>query len=465
MAYTSDQYYVEPWSAWDLNLREFYVPTLIMEFMERSYLSQMVPLKVDLGAVSTKKMIWTGIYPLEPSWNAIDDVSWWVDRMYPAGYRIEVGMETYGSGLGLHKYHDLVTYWKNGGGTDALRRITGEYVADSIVREIEQLVLNAHLTKPHGFIVGHDYSAGVAAITSSDVYDTTLADKIGLDFEYMQRSKPGEIPTMACFLSPGQAQAIRKSEELIEVSRYTETGFKNIMNWEIGGIPGVGRFMRHPINTLYNAGTLVACAPVTAAINPGDGGQDPASYTVDGARRVGQENVPGTKRYIQLDQTANWLVGSDMALFRVGDIITIYTVPSPGTDALWNVANAPLPSDGTISYRQITAVDTGNRRISVDRPVQKPYTAEVDTGVYAYVARGLHLHVAIHVNRPGGVVGCYAQPPTLHYPIAYDDREAQFRVTWDGVFGYRLFQPENFYVVLSSGLVSMRSYSGYGNET
>jgi hypothetical protein len=101
MAYTSDQYYVEPWSAWDLNLREFYVPTLIMEFMERSYLSQMVPLKVDLGAVSTKKMIWTGIYPLEPSWNAIDDVGWWVDRMYPAGYRIEVGMETYGSGMGL----------------------------------------------------------------------------------------------------------------------------------------------------------------------------------------------------------------------------------------------------------------------------------------------------------------------------------------------------------------------------
>lgn len=94
-------YYAEPWSAWDLNLRDFYHPQLIMSFMERSYLSQMVPLRVDPSAMGAKKLIWTGIYPLEPNWNQIDDVSWWLDKMSPTGYTVDVEMETYGGGMGL----------------------------------------------------------------------------------------------------------------------------------------------------------------------------------------------------------------------------------------------------------------------------------------------------------------------------------------------------------------------------
>lgn len=477
MATISD-YYVEPWSGWDLNLRDWYVPTLITTWHQRSYLSQMVPVRVDPSTLGTKKMIWSGVYPLEPNWNQIDDVSWWLEKMYPAGYQIEVEMDTYGSGMGLHKYHPLVTFWRTGGGQGALRQLTRQFVADSIIMHTEMQILNAYLTKPHYYITGHDPSDGVAALTASDTYDISLAHKIGMDFEYSANMSMGQIPTQVAYLSPGQAYAIRKdTNNWIEPQKYSEFGIRRIMNWEIGAYTGVGRFLRHPINTLYNHGTLVAHAAVTSAISPGDGAVDPDSATVDGARLVGQKSAGSPTRYIQLGTTAgDWDVGWDTniattmaACFQEGDIITIHTDESPGSSTPWNVQYAPLPSDGTLCYRQVMEVDADNGRLVLDRPIQKDYTTEAagdcDAGEYAFVSKGLHVHVGLHMNKPGGVVGAFAQPPSLMFPSPFDDRQAQFRCTWDGVYGYKLFQPENFHVVFSAGAVSHRSYFRMGNET
>ena len=67
-----DTYYgVEPWSAWDLNKRPWYVPLLQRAYRVRSNFGQMVPIKVDLSAVRTETILWTGIYDLEPSIDAI----------------------------------------------------------------------------------------------------------------------------------------------------------------------------------------------------------------------------------------------------------------------------------------------------------------------------------------------------------------------------------------------------------
>lgn len=474
---TITDYYAEPWSAWDLNLRDWYHPELIISFMQRSYLSQMVPLRVDPAAMGTKKLIWTGLYPLEPNWNSIDNVSWWLEKMVPTGYRVEVEMETYGGGMGLHKYHPLVTFWKRGGGTNALAQITRDFVADAMVRQIEQQVLNAYLTKPHVYITGQASGSGVGDLTANNTYDVTKAHEVGLDFEYMYTTQPGQIPTQVAYLSPGQAYAIRKdSTNWITPQQYTEFGIRRVMNWEVGAYVGVGRYLRHPINTLYNFGTLAIHCNVKAAINPGDGAPDPSTTTIDGARRVGQITEGTPTRYIQLGTTAGdfdvgWDtdIGTTMAKFLVGDIVTIHTVESPGTDSLWNVQYAPLPSDGTICYRQIVSVDTANARLAFDKPIVKNYTidgqGDCDAGEYAFVSKGLHIHVALHMAKPGGVVGAFADPPKLMFPAPFDDRQAQYRVTWDGVYGYRLFQPENYHVILSAGYVSARTYMRKGNET
>ena len=480
---TINDYYAEPWSGWDLNLRDWYVPTLIYEFMQRSYLSQMVPVRVDPSTLGTRKMIWTGIYPLEPTWNAIDDVSWWLDKMSPSGWQQEITMSTYGSGMGLHKYHPLVTFWRGGGGQGVLRQITQEFVADAMFRQIEQQVLNAYLAKPHFYVVGHNRADGVAALTSTDLYDLNYGARANVDFEYMHLISQGQIPTMACFISPGQAQAIRdNSTDWVDLQKYTDFGLRRVLNWELAAYKGIGRFMRHPVNTLYAHGTLVANAPVSAAIVPGDGAPDPSTDTVDGVRKVGQVTGSGTiKRYIQLADpegtgTQNWDVpnnqdAGNMGLFLEGDIIAIHSVQNDGSTLPFNVQYGPnVLVDGTVTYRQIVEVDAANFRLVLDRPVNKSYetvlegTAGVDA-VYAYVSKGLHVHAALHVSRPGSVVGAFAQPPQIMFPGPFDDRQAQYRVTWDGVYDYNMFRPEYYHVVYSAGAVSMRGEMTLGNET
>lgn len=477
---TINDYYAEPWSGWDLNLRNWWVPTIIVEFMQRSYLSQMVPVRVDPSTLGTKKMIWTGVYTLEPNWNEIDDVSWWLEKMYPAGWQQEIEMKSYGSGMGLHKYHPLVTFWKMGGGQNALRQITKSFVADAMVRQIEQQVLNAYVQKSAFYVVGHNRTEGVAALTATDTYDLEYGARANVDFEYMHLVSQGQIPTQAAFLSPGQAHAIRtSSSDWIDLQKYTEFGLRRVLNWELGAYRGIGRFLRHPVNTLYNHGTLVVNAPVTGSISPGDGAPDPNSETIDGVRYVGQKDS-GT-RYIQLSapestSTWNWDVPNDqaagnMSLFQAGDIITIAAEQNAGTVLPFNVQYGPHPSDGTITHRQIVSVDETNHRLVLDRPVQKPFTTILEgttdgvDAVYAYVSKGLHVHAAIHVSRPGAVVGAFADPPALMFPAPFDDRMAQYRVTWDGVYEYQMFRPEYYHIVFSAGVVSFRGEMRLGNET
>lgn len=477
-------YYAQPWSAWDLNLRDFWVPTIIVEFMQRSFLAQMVPVRVDPSTIGTKKMVWTGVYTLEPNWNEIDDVSWWLEKMHPAGYQQEITMKSYGGGMGLHKYHPLVTFWKMGGGNNALRQITQQFVADAMVRQLEQQILNAYLGKMHFYVVGHDRTDGVAGLTNTDTYDLEYAARANLDFEYMHLVSQGQIPTQAAYLTPGQARAIRTSDaDWISLQKYTEFGIRRVMNYELGAYTGIGRFLRHPVGTLYNAGTLVANAPVTGTIVPGDGAPDPSTTTVDGVRRVGQITGSGSiKRYIQLSPpestgTWNWDVPNDqaagnMALFLEGDIITIHAVQNDGAALPLNVQYGPdVTQDGTVCYRQIVSVDATNHRLVLDRPMQKPFetmlegTTDGVDAVYAYVSKGLHVHAAIHVSRPGAVVGAFADVPSLMFPGPFDDRQAQFRVTWDGVYKYNMFRPEYYHLVFSSGDVSLRSYMRKGDET
>lgn len=67
-----DTYYgTEPWSAIDIKERDWYVPELQFAFRQASNYSQMVPIKVDFAALRTKKMIWTGLWGLEPDITAI----------------------------------------------------------------------------------------------------------------------------------------------------------------------------------------------------------------------------------------------------------------------------------------------------------------------------------------------------------------------------------------------------------
>ena len=93
----------EPWSAWDINQRDWYVPELQRAYRQKSNYGQMVPVKVDFTAQRTGKIIWTGLYDLEPAIDSIGLRDIWLKSSYSDGWRMEITMSHYGDKIALHR--------------------------------------------------------------------------------------------------------------------------------------------------------------------------------------------------------------------------------------------------------------------------------------------------------------------------------------------------------------------------
>jgi len=154
-----DSYYgVEPWSAIDIKERDWYVPELQRAFRQTSRYSQMVPIKVDFGAVRTKKIIWTGLWNLEPDITAIGDRS-------------------------LHKYDELVTFFRSSGRqAGTLAPLCRTLMSDAIVDHMEKQIRNAFLSLPVRYFIGG--GTGFGDIGASDLFDPGIAMDISLEFQY-----------------------------------------------------------------------------------------------------------------------------------------------------------------------------------------------------------------------------------------------------------------------------------------
>lgn len=485
-------YASHPWDQINTNQRDWYVPTLLRAYMRQTRYAQTVPLRIDFTAQSTKKMIWTGLFGPEGNWNTIADTSLWLERLYPDGWRQEMTLYSYGEGMGLHKYHPLITFWQQSGGSrDVLRTIVREYVSTAMMQVIEQLIFNAYISKAVNggvYYLGGD-ATSFADLATADVYDYNIIPDLELDFKL---TKPWgvEIPLWdqnrvdaVAFVSPGQTHTIKTTDaDWKNVLQYSDWGIQTLFRGEVGNLYGT-RFIESDRNILYNFGTLTAVAPIAVAANPGDGGADPSSETVDGVRTVGQftdASVTPTY-YITLGDHANggaeeWDVGWDtdlatsMAKFRKGDWVTIYVDPAGDSDAPYT-QYGPQLSDGFLAYRQVHSVDTSNGRLTFTQPILKPMNTVVEAksaaerDCFGYVCRGVHVHAGIHMARFGAVAGGIAAPPSIMFPPAVDDRLAMYRCTWDMVGAYAPFRPELFHLYFTAGYASSMGYKAFGNET
>jgi len=453
-----DSYYgVEPWSAIDIKERDWYVPELQRAFRQTSRYSQMVPIKVDFGAVRTKKIIWTGLWNLEPDITAIGDRSLWLPTMHPDGWQVELTLHTYGGKIALHKYDELVTFFRSSGRqAGTLAPLCRTLMSDAIVDHMEKQIRNAFLSLPVRYFIGG--GTGFGDIGASDLFDPGIAMDISLEFQYndvLDPNNPNGVSAVA-YASPGQVYTAQQDSTYITRAQYSEIGARSLLRYEMGAYKGV-RYVSHKINTLYNCGTITAQATVSSEISAGDGAPDPSSSTVLGAYKVGQQSGP--TRYIQL---GTFYRGS-ITDFEVGDVVSIHTLRSDASTQPYTVQFAPLPTDGTKVDRRIVEVDTSNNRLVFDRPIQQDYDTDLGGGVYAYVTKGLHIHACVVMAAPGAVVGGFAQPPKVMFPPAIDDREAMYRVTWDSVHEYGLFRPETAAIIFSAGYVSAAGYKNLGN--
>jgi len=458
-----DSYYgSEPWSAWDINQRDWYVPLLQRAYRIRSNYGQMVPIKVDFTAQRTGTIIWTGIYDLEPAIDSIGLHDIWLDSSYTDGWQIRIGMHHYGDKIALHKWEPLVTFFAAGGvgGAGNLAGLCRQLLGNSIIDTMEVQIRNAFVGLHTAYFVGG--GSGFSDISDADLFDPNMAADIQLGFAYhevVDPNQPGGLTAVA-YASPGQVYSAQKDDEYISVRRYNVEGMRQLLRYEVGETKGI-RYINHPVNTLFNAGNITAQAPVSAAIHAGDGSPDPGAdgsgTKVLGTYEVGQKK--GTQvHYIQL---GSFGVGS-IADLKVGDKISIHTLRSDGQTLPFDVVNAPLPTDGTKEDRIIVGIDAGNGRVMLDKPIMRDYTTELASGVYAYLTKGQHIHVCVIQAAPGAVVGGFAQPPQLHVPPAVDDLEAMFRLSWDGYYDYSRFRTETACVVFSAGYVNFHGHIATG---
>jgi hypothetical protein len=249
----------------------------------------------------------------------------------------------------------------------------------------------------------------------------------------------GAEGSIFAFTSPGVIHDIQDDDNWKGVHEYLQD--RILLRYEVGAFKNV-RYIQTPKCTLWNTGTILARAPVNAAVTAGDGAPNPSTTKVDGTYQVGQ-TTGGITNYIQLDTPTS----GSMSDFAVNDIITIHAT----TTSAYGVTDGVDYQEGKLTNRRIVAVDEGNKRLVLDQPVLVDFDTDLGGGVYAYVTKARNIHATIFVGGPQAIVAGVAQQPLFYALDPVDDFNAIHRFSFDQYMGYQPYQPEVFEVVFSAG--------------
>jgi len=415
-------------------------------FRAQSVYRNYVPMKVNLAAQQTGVMHFTLLYDLEPNTDSIGLRDLWLPAAHTDSAQVTITMEHHGDKVALHKYDDMITYWRQNRGRAGLRPIVRRLLANSMTEYLDVLARNAFLSAPYTLYTGSG-NTDFGDLSSSDLFDISVAQDIWLGLSYRQVpmaiNPNGPTGTIVCITTPGVIYDIQNQagSDWISVNQYQ--GRAQLLRYEVGMYKNV-RFVQTVRNTLWNCGPITKQVTITSALNPGDG----AAATVDDVYSAGQSSAT---HYIQLDTFA----AGD---FNVNDIITIHTTRTDD----FGVTNGVDYRSGMNTVRRIVSVDETNYRIAVDKPVMKDYSTDLGGGVYGYVTKGLHVHASVFIGGPNGVVAGVAQPPEIHVPPVVDDIMAMYRFSWDAYLKYQMFRPEVVEVVFSAGNVRVKGAATTG---
>lgn len=446
-----DTYYSdEPWSIMDKNQREWYDPDLIDIWRQKSVFRPLMTFTKNLEGVRATKMHITQLLDPHPDFTTLSARQIWLTSMHVDSREVEITFQHNGAKVAYHKYDDMVTYWRQNGQA-GIRRIMRGALGTAEVDINDLLARNALISG--ALTTGYVTYAGSGAtdfntIGAEDLFDPDVASDIWLGMTY--RGVPGAMNpsgaggTIVCYTSPGVIYNIQKDASWISTRQYLQD--RILVQYEVGQHKNV-RYVQTPKCVLWNCGAITVRAPVSAAINAGDGAPNPGTTKVDGTYKVGQTSA-GIVHYIQLGVPTS----GSMSQFAVNDMVTIHgTVTSD-----FGVTNGVDYREGKAVTRRVVAVDVGNRRLVLDQPILVDFATDLGGGTYAYVTKGRHIHASIFVGGPEAIVAGVAQPPRYYTPQPVDDFDAIQRFTFDQYMGYQPYRPEVFEVVFSSGATRIK---------
>jgi hypothetical protein len=173
---------------------------------------------------------------------------------------------------------------------------------------------------------------------------------------------------------------------------------------------------------------------------------------VDAVYLVGQ---PNAKHYIQLAATDVDSATVDAAYmnehYHTNDIVTLHVTRTNK----FNNDNGPDYRDGRLMNLRIAKVDADNRRLSFTDPIRQDFDVDLGSTVYAYVSKGVHVHVSLFLGGSDGVMLGVNQPPRLYVRPPMDQFQMMWSTSWDALMGYQPWNPYVVTPVFTSGMISM----------
>jgi len=439
-----DLYYSdEPFSIMDKNQRTWLDPDLIDIWRQRSVFRPLITFTKSLLDVRATSMSVTQLLDPHPDTTPLAMRQIWMPSMHIDSREVEITFQHNGNKIAYHKYDDMITYWKQNSQA-GLRRIARGALGVAEVDMNDILARNALIGG--ALTTGYTLWAGGATnfgdIATDDLYDPAIGADIWLGMTY--RDVPGaQGPTGAegsivCFTSPGVIYDIQQDDDWTSTREYLQD--RMLLNYEVGAHKNV-RYVQTPKCTLWNCGAVIARAPITAAINAGDGAPVPGVTKVDGTYKVGQSSS-GIVNYIQLGT----FTSGSLAQIEVNDVISIHqTVTST-----YGVTDGVDFQEGKLTNRRVVAIDSVNNRLVLDKPVLVDFNTDLG-GFYGYVTLGRHVHASIFVGGPQAIVAGVSQQPLFYELDPIDDFKAIYRFSFDQYMGYQPYQPEVFEVLFSAG--------------
>jgi len=443
-----DLYYSdEPFSIMDQNQREWYDPDLMTMWRQRSIFRPVVAYTKNLLGVRATKMHINQLIDPHPDTTTLASRQIWAESIHIDSRQVEIEFQHNGSKIALHKYDDMVTYWKMNGKTGLrplLQGTLGQNEVDINDMLARNALLSGALTSEYTMYMNDATDFAGIGTTAADLFDIDICRDIWLGMSI--RGVPaaqgidGNASQILAFTSPGVIYDIQSDADWISVLNYHDPG--RALRYEVGTYKGV-RMIQSPKMILWNTGTIIARAPMNSARSAGDGAP-PSSTKVDGAYKTGQQSSSITHSI----QVGAFTTGSAASL-AAGDIITIHKT----TTSAQGVTGGVDYSEGTKMDRRIISItaDGANTLLTLDLPILVDYDIDLGGGTYGYITKGRNIHSTIFIGGPQAIVAGVAQPPRFYTNDPIDDFKAIYRFSWDQYMGYQLFRPEVMEVVFSAG--------------
>ncbi len=440
-----DTYYGDtPVSALDQNQRDWYHPIVDTLFRQQSVYTGLVRFYRNLGAVNTKTMIINQILDVHADFDPLGLRDIWMPASHLDSRQLQITFSRYGGKVAYHEYDDIITFWKKNQ-AGGMRAILQDQLGQHMVTVHDYLIRNAFLALPFKNFVGG--GSDFSDVDTDDLMTLQQAEDMWLGFGYrdVPMAMDPNFPManggqLVCVTSPGVIfdvrQGVTDNVDWIPIIKYVkpELAFR----YEVGALYGT-RYVSTPRATLWNAGAILAQAPIAGAVTAGDGSPDPESTAVDGTFYVGQKAATHS---ITMDTDFQ---DSD---FAVGYIVTVHVDRTNGN----GITNGVDFTDGKLHVRRIVAL-TDEVSVSFDKPIMVDMSTDLGGGVYGYITKGRHVHTSTFIGGPDAVVGGVGRPPVVKSPPPVDDFEQVFRFSWNGYEGFNTFNPDVAEIVYSAGTI------------